>query len=478
MTVGLMCSILFLLAFCIVMVIYADSAPKLEMKGADLNKTLISKEEVAQHLKIPFKNNGILSDFKVDYSLFEPLAQQGIEEFAVLSSELKPWTNDKITKGISFLLSNIDLYEFYVEIYSPRSSRTAGELLLNDVTRFVPLYSKLVKLYKSENNGDIYTLTKLSFQQNRKYYFDQKRLFIIRIESRNSVYIPKEKEIVIEHRDKIIELLLNIINGKHIASTAAQKKLYETIRNKANNFVQEKDIDCEQSKSLLKINFQPKEILSEDYYSQKLQKLVDLKEKKASDYFDIAEMYFYGRRGGSVDKCKSRENYQNAYNSAVSELIDKLENYEAKYIIGICAERLLLSNVKFFDYLKAAADGGYPPAEAELAFRYMKGCGVDTDFNKAYFYALKASSHGNMFGRAILGAYFLTIKNDTKKGVRLILESAEAGDPGGQYMLFRCLYYSKGIVKDKELAMKVFKLSADQGFMDSVSKWRNLNRNK
>ena len=85
--------------------------------------------------------------------------------------------------------------------------------------------------------------------------------------------------------------------------------------------------------------------------------IVDLKEKKASDYFDIAEMYFYGRRGVSVDKCKSRENYQNAYNSAVSELIDKLENYEAKYIIGICAERLLLSNVKFFDYLKAAADG-------------------------------------------------------------------------------------------------------------------------
>ena len=273
-------SILFLPAFCIGMMIYADSAPKLETKGADLNKKIISKEEVAQHLKIPFKNNGILSDFKVDYSLFEPLAQQGIEEFAVLSSELKPRTNDKITKGISFLLSNIDLYEFYVEIYSPRSSRAAGELLLNDVTRFVPLYSKLVKLYESENNGDIYTLTKLSFQQNRKYYFDQKRLFIIRIESRNSVYLPKEKEIVIEHRDKIIELLLNIINGKHIASTAAQKKLYETIRNKANNVVQEKDIDRGQPKSLLKINFQPKEILSEDYYSQKLQKLVDLKEKK------------------------------------------------------------------------------------------------------------------------------------------------------------------------------------------------------
>ena len=77
------------------------------------------------------------------------------------------------------------------------------------------------------------------------------------------------------------------------------------------------------------------------------------------------------------------------------------------------------------------------------------------------------------------GAYFLTIKNDTKNGVRLILESAEAGDPGGQYMLFRCLYYTKGIVKDKELAMKVLKLSADQGFIDSVSKWNNLNkRNK
>ncbi|MBO4630911.1 MAG: sel1 repeat family protein, partial [Lentisphaeria bacterium] len=110
------------------------------------------------------------------------------------------------------------------------------------------------------------------------------------------------------------------------------------------------------------------------------------------------------------------------------------------------------------------------------AFRYMKGLGVDADFNKAYAYALKASEHGDMLGRAILGAYYLTIKKDIKRGVKLIRESAESGNPGGQYMLFRCLYYSKEIEKNKDLAMKILKMSADQGFPDSVSKWNNLNK--
>ena len=233
--------------------------------------------------------------------------------------------------------------------------------------------------------------------------------------------------------------------------------------------------DPEKDKSLSVKSFTVQS-LPEDFYVNELKKYVDIWDKSEKDYFAIAEIYYYGRKGISIDKNKARKYYQAAYDLATVEMQSDPNNYAAMYIVGICAERLLLPGVNYLRYLQDAATGGYPPAEADMAFRYMKGLGVDADFDKAYVYALKASEHGDMLGRAILGAYCLTIKRDIKQGVKLIQESAETGNPGGQYMLFRCLYYSKGMERNIDLAMKILKLSADQGFPDSVSKWNNLNR--
>gem|GEM_PF-1115741 len=61
-----------------------------------------------------------------------------------------------------------------------------------------------------------------------------------------------------------------------------------------------------------------------------------------------------------------------------------------------------------------------------------------------------------MFGRAILGAYLLNVSKDKDQGIKLIQESAESGNAGGQYMLFRCLYYKiPGIQKDEKSALKL-----------------------
>ncbi len=105
----------------------------------------------------------------------------------------------------------------------------------------------------------------------------------------------------------------------------------------------------------------------------------------------------------------------------------------------------------------------------------MKGKYVKRDIAKAYEYAKKASDQGDMFGRALLGAYYMNVKKDVKLGIKLIQESAKKGNAGGQYMLYRCLYYRKGIKKDRKKARELLQKAADQGQSDAATKWRLMN---
>ena len=287
-------------------------------------------------------------------------------------------------------------------------------------------------------------------------------------------------------RNGLIVRLINLSENCNVYAIAnlLDRQIMKALKTiKGKGVVQGKDkieqpvsITNSENDPLIPINFSVAPALPEDFYINELKKYIDIKNKSAEDYFVIAEIYYYGRKGISINKKKAREYYQCAYDLALVELQRFPNNYATMYIAGICVERLLLPGVNYLRYLQDAATGGYPPAEADMAFRYMKGIGVNTNFRQAYAYALKASEHGDMLGRAILGAYYLTIKKDVKRGIKFILESAEAGNPGGQYMLFRCLYYSNGVEKNIDLAMKILKMSADQGFPDSVSKWNNLKK--
>lgn len=189
--------------------------------------------------------------------------------------------------------------------------------------------------------------------------------------------------------------------------------------------------------------------------------------------FQIANYFFYGRKGVDVDRTRARKLYNALFQSLI-DLHDKTP--EILYIIGVAISNSTGDTASAFSWLRESAKKGYPPAEAEVAFRYMKGIGVQLSVEQAAQWAKKASLHNNSFGQAIYGAYLLNVEKKTKEGYALIKTSADTGNPGGLYMLFQCLYYGRGCEKNTSEALKYLEFSSYQGFPDAVSKLQILKK--
>jgi len=204
-------------------------------------------------------------------------------------------------------------------------------------------------------------------------------------------------------------------------------------------------------------------------------KVMELHKKEFSDdfavSFRIADYLFYGRKGVETDKPRARELYA-ALVQSLTGVRDRTP--ETLYMTGIAVSNAFGDTASAFKYLLESAENGYPPAEAEVAFRYMKGIGVKMNVEQAAQWAKKATAHDNAFGQAIYGAYLLIVRKQKGEGFRLIQKSADAGNPGGQYMLFHCLYDGCACEKNREKSMQYLELSADQGFPDAVSKLQIL----
>lgn len=108
----------------------------------------------------------------------------------------------------------------------------------------------------------------------------------------------------------------------------------------------------------------------------------------------------------------------------------------------------------------------------------MKGIGTKISFDQAAQWAEKAVKHDDPFGQAIWGAYLLNVKGKKDEGCKFIRKSAEAGNPGGLYMLFRCLYYGRGCEANKDERLKCLEQSSYHGFPDAISKLQILRRNQ
>ena len=215
--------------------------------------------------------------------------------------------------------------------------------------------------------------------------------------------------------------------------------------------------------------------LERKYEFPKALKIMESHIKKFPDdyviQFQTANYFFYGRKGVDVNKRKARELYIALLQSLIS-MQDK--SPEILYIIGIAVSNSSGDTASAFKWLMESAEKEYPPAEAEIAFRYMKGIGVKINIEQAAQWARKAMVNDDSLGQAIYGAYLLNVKKKSDEGYHLIQKSADAGNAGGLYMLFHCLYYGNGCEVNKDIALKYLELSSYQGFPDAISKLQIL----
>lgn len=193
--------------------------------------------------------------------------------------------------------------------------------------------------------------------------------------------------------------------------------------------------------------------------------------------FMLANYYYESRKGIAKNKEKAKKYYDQALKMSLPKA--ESGDAEAQYITGIITKRTMFKSKLAYEWMEKSAEQGYDPAQAQLAFWIMKGIGgYKIDKEKVGELARKASRQGNMLGRTLLGAYYLNVKKDYKKGFKLIKESADAGNRGGQYMMYYCLRLGKGATKDRIKAMDFLQKAADQGLEDAVGKLRIINSRK
>ena len=143
---------------------------------------------------------------------------------------------------------------------------------------------------------------------------------------------------------------------------------------------------------------------------------------------------------------------------------------DAQNKIGICYKLGLADYPK--DYLEAvkwytkSAVQGFPKAQSNLAFCYLKGEGVQQDSKVAVEWFMKAADQGNAVAQYQLGWCYSEgdgIKKDPQKAVEYFTKAAHQEHSGAQLDLGYCYEFGKGVRKNIKKAVQWYEKSASQG---------------
>jgi TPR repeat protein len=133
-------------------------------------------------------------------------------------------------------------------------------------------------------------------------------------------------------------------------------------------------------------------------------------------------------------------------------------------------EILLASDPKAgVELFRKAADQGWAVAEYRLALCYLNGTGVEKNAEEELKWVQRASQHGNLEAKTVLGMYCLKKPGieDRAEAVKYFTEAAKAGLPAAQNNLAICLQTGNGTPVDRPEAVKWLQKAAEQGLADA-----------
>ena len=144
------------------------------------------------------------------------------------------------------------------------------------------------------------------------------------------------------------------------------------------------------------------------------------------------------------------------------------KNGEVPYNIGISF--LESDPAKAMEYIRDAAERGYPPAQYQLGVCYSVGNGVKQDKTEAVKWYRKAAKKGFAWAQNNLGVCYSKgsgVKQDNTEAVKWFRKAAEQGFDMAQFNLGGCYVVGEGVERDKAEAVKWFRKAAKQGYAEA-----------
>ena len=115
----------------------------------------------------------------------------------------------------------------------------------------------------------------------------------------------------------------------------------------------------------------------------------------------------------------------------------------------------------------AAAEGGDPEAQYELANRYSLGSDVPKDHAKSVHWSRRAAEQGHTGAQLLLGIKYelggLGVPQDYGASVQWYRKAAEQGHAPGQFALAEMYQEGLGVLQDYREAVRWYRRAAEQG---------------
>ncbi len=145
-------------------------------------------------------------------------------------------------------------------------------------------------------------------------------------------------------------------------------------------------------------------------------------------------------------------------------------NVYGKWMAYVVYATILYDDDKAFEYVKKAAEAGYPDAMNDLAICYLKADHVDRDVAKALRLFERAKDAGYLPAYNNLGCVYYAkkseygMKPDRKRAARYWCEGAEKGDPDSMFNFAKCQIKGKnGVAKNEAEGYSLMRKAAEAG---------------
>ena len=171
-------------------------------------------------------------------------------------------------------------------------------------------------------------------------------------------------------------------------------------------------------------------------------------------------------------------NYENWAEQNKDKILNIL--FGSEDIYELTPEEMCIQGRRYSDeknYAKAvfcfekAAEKGYAPAQASLAYMYSFGEGVQKDEAKAFSLYKAAADQGSAPAQHIVGLYYRdgnVVKKDLAEAVRWFELSAQQGYANAEFYLGSMYYIGEGVRENRPEGVKWLKKAAEHGCEDAV----------
>ncbi|KAJ6677109.1 ERAD-ASSOCIATED E3 UBIQUITIN-PROTEIN LIGASE COMPONENT HRD3A-RELATED [Salix viminalis] len=188
----------------------------------------------------------------------------------------------------------------------------------------------------------------------------------------------------------------------------------------------------------------------------------------AAAMYKIGYFYYFGLRGLRRDHTKALAWFSKAVEKGEPKSMELLGEINAR---GAGVER---NYTKALEWLTLAAKQQLYSAYNGMGYLYVKGYGVGKNYTKAKEYFKRAADNEDAGGHYNLGVIHLKgigVKRDVKLACQYFIVAANAGQPKAFYQLAKMFHMGVGLKKNLPMAVGLYKLVAERGPWNSLSRW-------